>query len=318
MAGVYLTELANWLREAGLTVVEYDGWKTRARSSGGYAPGRPWCVMWHHTASGPASDGISDARYIVSAPTAPIANLYLQRNGTVWVIAAGATNTNGKGNSLRFSKGTVPADSMNLYALGVEMANDGVGEPWPQAQVDAMFTLSNVINAKLGNLPSDVSTHANYAPGRKIDPARASSVQGPWRPRGVGAGDTWNNDDVRAECVRRANQVAPEPVPDPVPPLPPGIPNPSIEVFGMYLLGVKIPNAPGDGILGLRVSADLVVHEPNADAYGIDKWLGVPYKECGDADAAKLFVGRRATGPCPVADPASGWYSEPLARAWRQ
>ena len=35
-----LTEgMADWLRDAGLSVVEYEGWPTRAAFVGGYAPG---------------------------------------------------------------------------------------------------------------------------------------------------------------------------------------------------------------------------------------------------------------------------------------
>lgn len=204
MGDLYLTELADWLRVAGLDVYEYQGWKTRARSSGGYTD-LPLCVMWHHTASPASWDGQKDADYIAeNADIAPISNLYIDRSGTVWVIAAGATNTNGTGNSLIFSRGTVPMDCMNTHAVGVEMGNDGIGEPWPQVQVDAMFTVSNTVNAHCGNQPFDVSTHWFYAPGRKIDPARAESVQGPWQPKACTSSGTWDLEDIQAECMARA------------------------------------------------------------------------------------------------------------------
>src|SRR6187401_1426292 len=106
MSGRYLTELASLLRAAHLEVIEYPGWQGRARSSGGYGDGKPLCVMWHHTASGAGSDGQSDAAYIAEGDEdAPLANLYIERSGAVWVLAAGATNTNGKGKSLSFSRG---------------------------------------------------------------------------------------------------------------------------------------------------------------------------------------------------------------------
>src|SRR3954466_98241 len=92
---IYLTDMADILRLVELDVIEYDGWQTRARGSGGFA-NWPLCVMWHHTASGPNSDGWNDANYIATGhPDSPISNLYINRAGTVWVIAAGATNTNG-------------------------------------------------------------------------------------------------------------------------------------------------------------------------------------------------------------------------------
>lgn len=168
--------------------------------------------MWHHTASNAGSDGQADADYIaVGADVAPLANLYIQRNGVVWVIAAGATNTNGSGNAMMFSKGTVPADSMNSYAVGVELANNGVGEPWPQAQVDAAFIVSNTVNLRCGNKPDDVGTHSAYAPGRKIDPATANAVQGPWRPNAINASGSWSLGNLAMECVNRDKPPLPEP-----------------------------------------------------------------------------------------------------------
>jgi hypothetical protein len=213
---LYLTGLSQWLRAAGLRVIEYDGWQTRARSSGGYNKPAPLCIMWHHTASNPSSDGQQDASYCaVGAEDAPLANIYIQRDGTVWVLAAGATNTNGKGKSLRFSRGTVPQDSMNSYAVGFEVANNGVGEQWPQAQVDAYFAASNAINAALGNRPDDIASHWEYAPDRKIDPATAPAVQGHWQPDGTNSSGSWNPDQIRQECNARAdNQIPPPPPKD--------------------------------------------------------------------------------------------------------
>ena len=228
MAGVYLTWLADELRAAGLTVIEYEGWKTRARSSGGYADtSRPWCVMWHHTASPASWDGRKDADYCaVGDEDAPLSNVYIDRSGTVWVLAAGATNTNGKGKLTPFSKGTVPENSMNSYALGAEMGNNGVGEPWPQAQVDAMFVVSNVVNARMGNRPDDACTHQAYAPDRKVDPATAAAVQGSWKPRSCTSSGTWNVDDIRVECERRAA------TPTPTPPTPSQTDRPSLALLG--------------------------------------------------------------------------------------
>lgn len=210
---IYLTELATWLKQAGLHVVEYQGWQTRARGSGGYAH-HPLCVMWHHTASPPSWDGQKDADYIAEGdPDSPISNIYIERSGVVWIIAAGATNTNGKGKSITFSRGTVPSDSMNTHAVGIEMGNDGLGERWPKVQVDAAFIVSNTVNARLGNKPSDVATHQFYAPDRKIDPA-TTNVEGPWVPSPCNSSGSWNRLDVQNECLARATEP-----PDPLPPL---------------------------------------------------------------------------------------------------
>lgn len=210
MGSLYLTWMADDLAAAGLRVVRYQGWTTRSRSSGGYDHD-PLCVMWHHTASQTSAE--NDCYYMChSSGDRPICNLYIARDGQVWVLAAGATNTNGKGRSLTFSQGAVPTDKMNVNAVGMEIGNNGVGEPYPQAQIDAAFTASNVINRHLGNRPTDVATHAYYAPDRKIDPARGNAVQGPWRPREINNSGTWNLDDLRAECTRRSG-TGPIPMP---------------------------------------------------------------------------------------------------------
>lgn len=215
---IWLTDLANRLRSAGLNVTEMAGWQTRSRSSGGYSA-MPLCVMWHHTASPSSWNGAKDANYIATGDSdAPLANLYIDRQGLVWVIAAGATNTNGKGGPLSFSRGTVPQDGMNTRALGVEMGNDGVGEPWPTCQVDAMFTVSNVCNQWFGNQPADISSHNRWAPTRKIDPATASAVQGPWKPRAFNSSGTWDDRDIMSECQRRWGSPTPNPpTPNPNP-----------------------------------------------------------------------------------------------------
>lgn len=214
MGALYLTWLADELRAAGLELIEVDGWQRRARSSGGFnAP--PLAVAWHHTASN--GNARNDVDYMVySSPSRPTANLYVARDGAVWVMAAGATNTSGKGRSMPMSRGSVPKDSANTTTVGIEAGNNGVGMEWPEAQIDAFFTTSNVVNARLGNRPDDVFTHQFYAPDRKVDPATAAAVKGRWRPRTVTSSGTWSNDDVRAECAARATASPPEPEPTPV------------------------------------------------------------------------------------------------------
>ncbi len=217
MSGRYLIDMADILRAAGLAVVEQDGWQQRARSSGGYADDRPWVVMWHHTASAPGADPASDAAYMsYNADAAPIANILLARDGVAWVLAAGATNTNGSGEGdIHTSRGIVPHDSMNTYAIGLEIQNSGVGEAYPQVQIDAAFRLSNALTAAYGLAANDVGTHNEYAPDRKIDPATTAAVEGPWQPAAVTSSGTWSLDDVRFECARRAFELPPVPTPTP-------------------------------------------------------------------------------------------------------
>lgn len=208
----FLTDLADVLRAAGLNVVEYPGWQTRANKSGSFGEGRPWGVMWHHDAASASASNQARADYeAVNASDAPICNVHVMRDASVWVLAAGRTNTNGKGSGVQWSKGSVPNDSMNSYAVGMELSNNGVGQEYPAAQIDAAIAASNAINTAYGNLPTDVATHFQWAPTRKIDPARAGAVQGPWRPRALNDSGTWSDEDLRAECRNRAAFPTPPP-----------------------------------------------------------------------------------------------------------
>jgi hypothetical protein len=219
MGALYLTEMADWFRAAGLDVVEYDGWKTRSRSSGGYESGRPWGVMWHHTASSTSPE--NDANYMCHGSSdRPIANLLVARDGAIWVLGAGATNTNGKGSGVVWSRGRVPDDSMNTYAVGMEIANSGVGEAYPQAQIDSAFAASVAIVQHLGLAATDVAEHYTWARTRKIDPATASAVQGPWQPASCTSSGTWELNDLIAEHANRCG-AGPSPTPpQPTPPTP--------------------------------------------------------------------------------------------------
>jgi hypothetical protein len=200
MSGRYLTDLATVLRGAGLEVTEDPGWETRARSSGGYADGRPTHLMWHHTASGPGSDGQADVDYCCrGSADKPIANLYLNRAGHWWVMAAGATNTNGKGGPLD----GVPADSMNTHALGIEAANLGTGaESWPDAQQSSYMTGARALAAAYGL--AHHRAHAEWT-SRKIDPAGPS--------RWATGSATWNMDALRADLAAGWPGTSPEPTP---------------------------------------------------------------------------------------------------------
>jgi peptidoglycan hydrolase-like protein with peptidoglycan-binding domain len=225
--GIYYTDAMDVLRAAGLTVRENgttNGWQSRARSSGGF-PAAPVCVFWHHTASSTSPE--SDLSYMINgSPDEPVGNMLIDRDGACWPIAAGASNCAGKGGPMNFSRGSVPKDSGNTTGWQIEVANNGTGEPWPEAQINAFFAASNALNAHFGNQPTDITSHALGAgdgyTDRKIDPARAEAVQGPWQPRSVNGSGTWSLADMRDECSRRAGNPVPPPNPDPGPgpPLP--------------------------------------------------------------------------------------------------
>ena len=200
MGSRYLTDLASVVRGAGITVQEEPGWQTRSRSSGGYDGGYPNHVMVHHTASNASSDGQSDVNYMVSgSENAPVANLYLSRSGKVWVMAAGATNTNGSGTCPHC--GTT--DNMNSRAIGIECANNGVGEPYPTVQQDVYVKLVSTLCGHYGIANAAVIAHFEYAPSRKIDPAGQS--------RYATGSNKWNMPAFRTDCAKGGGEPTPPP-----------------------------------------------------------------------------------------------------------
>lgn len=185
--GRYLTDLAEVLEGAGLDVKEYDGWQRRARGSGGLGTG-PLAIIVHHTASPLRANGQRDADYIAKQDkNAPISNLYLDRQGTWWVIAAGATNTNGKGGPW----GPVAANRANQGVIGIEAGNNGTGEPWPRAQQDSYVRGVAALADKYNIDTDNILSHAEWSPSRKIDPA------GPSRFGSVNRLKTWDMDIFR-------------------------------------------------------------------------------------------------------------------------
>jgi len=211
VSGIYYP-LADILQAAGCQVGVNSinaGWETRSRSSGGF-PSPPLAVFWHHTASKTSVD--NDLTWQChTCQDKPVGNMLIDRTGMIWPVAAGASNCAGKGGPASFSRGTIPQDTGNTRGFQIEVANNGTGEPWPQVQIDAYFRASNALNAYVGNQPTDVITHNVWAPTRKIDPATASAVQGPWVPRSSTSSGTWNLDDIKAECAARAAKPGPRP-----------------------------------------------------------------------------------------------------------
>ena len=215
MTGLYLTDMPTHLNPTGVQLGWQDGWQNRSRSSGGYQFGGPWCVMWHHTAGSVSQSAWDAANYGSNgSDSRPIANAYIDDTGLCVIAAAGCTNTNGKGGPWRLPDGrTVPLDDMNRYAFGIEICNNGVGEPYSKAQIDACFKISNAIaKGYIFGRYNNVCEHVNWAPGRKIDPATAAAVQGGWHPSSINANGTWELADLQAECLKRGGGSTPPPV----------------------------------------------------------------------------------------------------------
>lgn len=227
---MFLTDLALALRAGGCRVIEVPGWQTR--SYPGWAPGfqtAPSHVIVHHTASHAVPE--SDIAYMLRGapnPTpgrpnlAPIGNLYLDRQGVFHVIAAGKATTNGTGRDTW--GGGVPADQMNHHAIAIEAANNGVGEVWATAQCDAYLT-GVVALCRHYRIPvNHVRAHAEWSPGRKVDPAGPTPSHPAWG--GVDGRRTWDMNAFRRDVTARLGHAAPtSPV---TPPVRPHVPFPGV------------------------------------------------------------------------------------------
>lgn len=208
MSGTWLLNMADWLRDGGIDVVEEPGWQTRSRSSGGYDS--VMAIGVHHTASN--TKPANDINYMLyNADARPIGALYLARDGVVTVMSGGATNTQGKGGPYLVSKGEIPKDAGNRYMLSIEAANDGHGETWPVAQQDAYVRMCHILVKKLGLQWGDIVAHFEWT-SRKADPAGNS--------RYATGGNNWDMDKFRGDCMMAVGDVPAPPPPPPLPDLP--------------------------------------------------------------------------------------------------
>jgi hypothetical protein len=207
--GRVLTDLADVLRRAGLRVREVDGWQQRQRGGTGYGLADPIGIIVHHTASPSSWDGEPDVNFLaVGCDVAPMSNLYVDRGGQWWVLAGGASNTNGTGGPW----GPIPVDSANSRVIGIEAGNNGIGEPWPDVMQDAyvagVAALADAYGVEAGNILS----HQEWAPTRKVDPA------GPSRFGSINGSHSWDMDRFRAAVSAARGDADPVRIGGPRPP----------------------------------------------------------------------------------------------------
>lgn len=152
---VRLPWLPDVLRAGGLNVRTLPKWEGRGRELNGLKG-----IVCHHTATGPNSADEVIARVLRDGRAdlkGPLAQLGLDRSGTFWVIADGRCAHNGFG-------------LWGNDSIGIEAFNNGTGEPWPDAQVDAWVKGCAALCRHLDFDVSQVKGHKETDPTRKIDP----------------------------------------------------------------------------------------------------------------------------------------------------
>lgn len=159
-----LTWLSEVLRVAGLRVVEQPGWQTRGHGD----VGKTQFILCHHTAAKIGTPTKTTLDLITNGRTdlrGPLSQLFLSKDGTFYVVAAGLGYHAGAGNWQGITTG-------NSSSIGIEADNNGIGEPWPEVQMDAYARGCAAILKHIKAAPIMCVGHKEYAlpKGRKIDP----------------------------------------------------------------------------------------------------------------------------------------------------
>lgn len=157
---MWLTNLADVARSAGLAVIEQPGWRTR-----GHGPQTDVdTIVCHHTAgpatgNAPSLDVVQNGR---SDLAGPLSHFVLARDGLVYVVAAG----------LCYHAGAVKLTTYsNAHAIGIEAEGTGTAS-WPEVQMVAYAKLCKALMRAFGLSISDVLGHKEVCSpvGRKSDP----------------------------------------------------------------------------------------------------------------------------------------------------
>lgn len=207
--------LPSVLRAAGLRVVEVDGWAIRGKEMDAIEG-----IVNHHTASPTASTLNTNLSVVIngnSIAPGPIAQVLLWRDGTCYIIASGKANHAGAGGPWGWLPLSPPGQLSiaNARTIGIEAVNNGTGEPWAPAMIDAYLALDAAILKQIGRPASRVLTHHEWAPTRKIDPAGPTGGRVAMLP-GL---STWSGDAWRALIAAKMQTPAPPtPTPTPQPP----------------------------------------------------------------------------------------------------
>lgn len=160
MAYPHYKRILRAVKNAGVKYVVVKG----AENRGHGALSTIQSIMAHHTAGGPKGDHPSLGVVTNGRPglSGPLSQLFLSRNGTVYVVAGGRAYHAGKVSSSRYS---------NSHSIGIEAEATGV-DKWPDKQIEAYAKLCKALIKEFKLPVSRVVGHKEAAVprGRKIDP----------------------------------------------------------------------------------------------------------------------------------------------------
>ncbi len=160
MAYALASRLERAVKNAGVKYKKVSGWASRGHGTMGSIQS----VICHHTA-GPKS-GNSPSLNVVAygrpGLSGPLAQLFLARDGTVYLVAAGISYHAGRVSSNRYA---------NSHAIGIEAEATGL-DSWPAHQIEEYAKLCKALCKEFGLSTSRVQGHKEVAVprGRKPDP----------------------------------------------------------------------------------------------------------------------------------------------------
>lgn len=198
---------------------------------------RPSGILIHHTASarsvrpGGSVPLLQEGR---SDLPGPLCQIHIDRAAQVWLITDGRGNHAGRETGDMGDHDGRPGEDGNAELLGIEVDNDGLGEPWPQPVLDRMVDVCAALCAYTGWPVGRVLGHKEWTT-RKIDPSGVDMDKFRWF--------------VAARLDRGPD--GPKPIEPPVPP-----PAPSGEPeMCIRFLQAALSDVPADGIWGPATAA---------------------------------------------------------------
>lgn len=176
---VSLPDLALLLRSEGVRVREAPGWRSNVRP-GGFAPVGN---LVHHTADkGVGDSGLEVLRRGRSDLLGPLCNGSPREDGELVLLSAGRANHAGMGSGVvldRVRRDLAPTGTARSLGLrdtvvgnglfyGWEVDNDGLGQPYPPAQVETTVRVCAATSRAHGWSPKRTILHAEWT-RRKSD-----------------------------------------------------------------------------------------------------------------------------------------------------
>lgn len=184
MAYALAARLERAVKNAGVKYKKVSGWASRGHGTMGSIQS----IICHHTA-GPSrgnTPSLNVVAYGRPGLSGPLSQLFLARDGTVYLVAAGVSYHAGRVVSNKYT---------NSHAIGIEAEATGVSS-WPAHQVNEYAKLCKALAKEFGLSTSRVVGHKEAAPSRKIDPNFSMSdfrakVGGAKGGVSSGGGESW-------------------------------------------------------------------------------------------------------------------------------